>query len=65
MTDDFVLAFPTRVLTATHGGVTIVTRLYGEASEARLAHERQVVARRAEQLSGHRTVAPQIEATED
>jgi hypothetical protein len=42
---------PTCILTATHGAVRIVTRLYGEVSDARCLHEQRVISRRAEQLS--------------
>lgn len=48
---DFVLMPPTCILTATHGAVRIVTRLYGEVSDARCLHEQRVISRRAEQLS--------------
>jgi hypothetical protein len=64
-TADYVLATPSRILTATHGGVAIATRLYGEVSDERLVRERQIVARRAEQLSGHRTAAVESVAAED
>jgi len=50
-TGNFVLALPTLILMASHGGVTIRTRLYGEVPADRFVHEQRVVAHRAEQLS--------------
>lgn len=37
-------------LTATHGSVRIITKLYGPVTEARLARERKIIAHRAEML---------------
>jgi hypothetical protein len=48
---NFVAATPTKVLTATRGITTIVTKLYGPVDDARLALEQRMVEHRAEQLN--------------
>lgn len=47
---NFVPAKPTKVITATHGNVTVVSKLYGEVSDARYQKERALTHHRAEQL---------------
>ena len=47
----FVPATPTKVLTATKGQTTIVTKLYGPVDDARLALEQRMVEHRADQLN--------------
>ncbi len=48
---NFVVPEPTKVLTATRGPVTVITKLYGDVSDDRLVLEQRKTEFRAEQLA--------------
>lgn len=47
---NYVAPKPTHILTATHGTVTVVTKLYGEVTPERIETEQRITMHRAEQL---------------